>query len=118
MDGASDSWSRDWLVPFLLLCVRDRDLYGHELLEQLAAFGFGTTRPGEVYRVSRSLEGEGLIFSERGNMDYLISRRRYGITEDGKAYLDFLAHSFEEYRREVEHFFLAYGERPAHQVYG
>ncbi len=118
MEGASDSWSQDWLVPFLLLCMRDRDLYGHELLEKLAGFGFGATRPGEVYRVSRSLEGEGLIFSERGNMEYLISHRRYGITEAGKAYLELLAHSFEEYRREVDLFFLAYGERVAHGASG
>lgn len=118
-DGVMDAWSRrSWLIPFLLLCMRDGDLYGQVLLERLDELGFGATRQGEVYRVLRELGGEGLTFSERERMEYLLSRRRYGLTEEGKVCLEFLARSFEERRREIERFFLAYEGRPVHEVYG
>lgn len=117
MDGARETWFGTWLIPFVLLSVRGRDLSGHELLEKLSELGFGETRPGKAYRALRLLEGEGLIFSCRGRMECLISQRRYGLTENGEAYLEFLAHSLERYRKEIDLFFLAYEEQPAREVY-
>ena len=116
MDGARETWTHGWLVPFLLLSMRDGELYGHELLERMGELGFEGTRPGEIYRTLRLLEGEGLTFSERGKMECLLSRRRYGLTEDGVAYLEFLAHSLELYTREAERFVLAYEGQPAYGV--
>lgn len=112
MNGTSDARPRDWFVPFLLLCLRGRDLFGRELLEKIAVLGYGAVRQGEVYRTLRRMEEEGLIFSDKGKMDYVLSRRRYGLTESGEAYLEFLAHSLGEYRKEIEVFFQAY-EGPA-----
>lgn len=116
MDGARETWTHGWLVPFLLLSMRDGEHYGHELLERMGELGFEGTRPGEIYRTLRLLEGEGLTFSERGKVEYLLSRRRYGLTEDGVAYLEFLAHSLELYRRKAESFLLAYEGQPAYGV--
>lgn len=99
-----------------MLSMQDRHLHGHELLERMGEFGFEGTRPGEIYRTLRLLEGEGLTFSERGTMEYLRSRRRYGLTEDGVAYLEFLAHSLELYTKEAERFLLAYEGQPAYGV--
>ena len=115
MDGPWDSWSRVWLVPFLLLSMRGGDLYGHELLERLDVLGFGETRPGEVYRTLRLLEGKGLTFSEREGMECLLSCRRYGLTETGEAYFESLAHSLDVYRKGIDLYFL-YEEQPVHEV--
>ena len=109
---------RDWFLPFLLLCMRGGDLRGYELMGRLADLGFGAVRPGEVYRTLRRAEGEGLVFSEREKLGYLLSRRRYGLTEPGKAYIEFLADSLKSYQQEIQSFLLAYADRPRHEVYG
>ncbi|HKH12081.1 MAG TPA: helix-turn-helix transcriptional regulator [Rubrobacter sp.] len=103
--------TQEWLVPFLLLCMRGGDLQGHELMGRLADSGFGAVRPGEVYRTLRRAEAEGLVFSEREHLGYLPSRRRYELTESGRAYLEFLADSLRSYREEIEIFLGAYADR-------
>ena len=108
IDGASGRRDRDWLIPFLLLCMRERDPYGHELAREIIAAGFAAVRVGEIYRVLRRMEAEGLIFCEREEPDCTLSLRRYGLTETGEAYLDFLAHSLELYRVDVDYFLGAY----------
>ena len=87
------------------------------MLEELAELGFGETRPGEVYRTLRLLEREGMTFSEKGELDYLFSRRKYGLTSEGEAYLEFLAHSLELYRKEIEQFFSAYEGRTLQEAH-
>lgn len=116
--GAPDVRSRDWLVPFLLLCLRGGDLYGQELMGRLQDLGFGNVRPGEVYRTLRRTEKEGLIFSAKGHREYLLSRRRYGLEEPGRAYIEFLADSLGSYRKEIEAFLYAYEERHLREVRG
>ena len=102
----------DWLVPFLLLCLRDGDLRGQEIMGRMAKFGLGAVRPGELYRELRQAEAEGLVRSERERLGYLLSRRRYGLTESGRAYIEFLADSLGVYREEIENFLRAYVDRP------
>ena len=65
MEGASDGWTRTWLIPFLLL-----------------------------------------------------SRRRYGLTREGEAHLEFPAHSLTQYGKEIEPFFLTCERQPAPEVHG
>ena len=72
-----------------------------EVTEKLAELGLGETHPGEVYRTLQMLEREGMAFSEKGELDYLFSRRKYGLTGEGEAYLEFLAHSLELHRKEI-----------------
>ena len=108
--------ARDWLVPFLLLSMRGGDLRGQELMGRLADLGFGAVRPGEVYRTLRRSEADGLVFSEREPLGYLLSQRRYGLTESGRAYIEFLAESLRSYREEIEVFLRAYADRPLRGV--
>ncbi len=110
--------AQDWLVPFLLLAMRGGELRGHELMSRLADLGFGVVRPGEVYRTLRHAEAEGLIFSEREHLGYLLSRRKYGLTEPGRAYIEFLAESLGSYREEIEVFLSAYSESAGLSVRG
>ena len=116
MDGAREPWTRGWLVLLLLLSMQDHRLYGNELLKGMDELGFVGTRPGEIYRTLRQLEGEGLTFSERGKMEYLLSRRRYGLTEDGAAYLEYCSSESARNLREAEYFLLACEGQPAYGV--
>ncbi len=52
--------SVDWLVPFLLLGLRERDSYGHELVQRMPALGLGVTHPRAMHRALRHTEEEGL----------------------------------------------------------
>lgn len=111
-EKARDADVREWLMPFLLLCMRGGAPRGHELMAGVSDLGFDSVRPGEIYRTLRQAEEEGLIFSEREKLGYLLSRRRYVLTEPGEAYIEFLADSMRSYQNEIEAFLKAY-EGPA-----
>jgi len=118
IEGARIPPDRVWLLPFLLLCLRERDLHGYELVYEIGGLGFVAVRPREIYAILREAEGEGLVFSERGEDGCMLSRRRYGLTEAGEAYLEFLSNSLQAYRREIEIFFKAYGMHLVPEVRG
>jgi DNA-binding PadR family transcriptional regulator len=98
--------------------LRERDLRGYELVYGIGNLGFVAVRPGEVYGVLREAEAEGLVFSEREEAECILSRRRYGLTESGEAYLEFLSNALRAYRQEIETFFRAYEASPLLGVRG
>jgi PadR family transcriptional regulator PadR len=105
---------RNWLVPVILVSLREWNSYGYRLMEQAAALGFGAMNPGTLYRTLRHMERDGLCESEwdtsngRGP-----ARRVYSITDAGNAYLDLWARSLEQYQRNMDAFFSLYTGRPA-----
>jgi PadR family transcriptional regulator PadR len=107
-DGKFETSSTDWLVPFLLLNLRERDHYGHELTQRMADFDCGTIRPGAMYQSLRQMEKEGLIISEYDGFDSRLSWRRYSITESGESYLERWASSLVECQEKVDLFFSRY----------
>jgi PadR family transcriptional regulator PadR len=110
---------RDWLAPFLfLLCMRDRDLQGYELMGRLSDLGLDAVRPGEVYRMLRRAQAEGLVSSGREQVGYLLPRRRYGLTEPGRAHAVFLANALTSYGAEIDAFLGAYERLDAPGVNG
>ncbi|HEX2098396.1 MAG TPA: helix-turn-helix transcriptional regulator, partial [Rubrobacteraceae bacterium] len=50
---------RNWLVPVILLTLRELNSYGYELMERAAVFGFEAINPGTLYRTLRQMEKEG-----------------------------------------------------------
>ncbi len=115
-DGAPEPLDRSWLLPFLLLCLQERDLHGYELMYEVGNLGFGGVRPGEIYRLLREAEAEGLVFSERGAAECTLSQRNYGLAEPGEAYLEFLRNALESYRREIEAFLKIYDAHLAREA--
>lgn len=113
---APEPLDRSWLLPFLLLCLQERDLYGYELMHQVGNLGFGDVRPGEIHRLLREAQGEGLVFSERGEAGCMLSRRSYGLAEPGEAYLEFLRNALASYRREIEVFLTVYDASPSREA--
>jgi poly-beta-hydroxybutyrate-responsive repressor len=99
---------RNWLVPVILLALREWNSYGYELMERAAAFGFEAMNPGTLYRTLRQMEKDGLCESRWETSDGGPARRMYTITDAGEAYLDFWAGSLEQYRKAMDAFFRAY----------
>src|SRR4028119_2515229 len=54
---------RNWLVPVILLSLREWNSYGYELMERASAFGFEAMNPGTLYRTLRQMEKEGVVES-------------------------------------------------------
>src|ERR687888_2093713 len=54
-----------FVEPSLLLLLRERPVHGYELIERLPELaGEGRVDVGNLYRLLRALEGEGLVTSE------------------------------------------------------
>jgi PadR family transcriptional regulator, regulatory protein PadR len=104
--------SRNWLVPVVLLALREWNSYGYELMERASAFGFEAMNPGTLYRTLRQMEKEGIVKSTWETSKGGPARRMYSITEAGEAYLDFWAAALEQYRRNIDAFFRLYTGRP------
>jgi PadR family transcriptional regulator, regulatory protein PadR len=100
--------STTWLVPSLLLLMRERDSYGQDLTRRTADLGLGAMRSEMVYRTLRQMEMEGIILSERDGYDCRLPRRKYSITEAGEDYLEFWASSLAEYREDMDLFLDVY----------
>ncbi len=109
-DEILDVPSIDWLVPFLLLSLREGDSHGHELARRMPEFGLGATRPGAVYRALRQMEREGVVASEGDELDGHLPRRRFSITGSGEAYLELWANALARYEEEIYLFFGTYVE--------
>ncbi|MDP8950710.1 MAG: helix-turn-helix transcriptional regulator [Actinomycetota bacterium] len=109
--GDMDARPKNWLVPMTLVTLGEGSSYGYELMDRLAALGFGETNPGTFYRTLRRMEGEGLCESEWDTSASGPARRVYSVTGAGEAYLDSWAEGCERYQRVVDHFFLTYAAR-------
>src|SRR5437588_1936405 len=87
--AANEAWSKNWLVPVLLLMLREWSSYGYELMEKMAAFGFSTMNAGTFYRTLRQMEKDGMVSSNWDTSEGGPARRVYSITQAGEEYLKF-----------------------------
>lgn len=109
-DGVAVVPLQNWLVPFLLLCLRDGGSYSHQLEEQLGELGFDELGPQEMYQILWRMEREGKVTCDRGGGGYRIPRRWYEITEAGKDFLEFWANSLEQHQEEIDLFLKTYAD--------
>lgn len=117
-ESASEMPSVPWILPFLLLLVREQGTNGQDLTRKVADLGFGAMRPGTVYRNLRQMEHEGMVLSERDGFDCRLPRRRYSITDSGEAYLESWAEALAEYRESVDLFLGVYAGEAVREVHG
>jgi poly-beta-hydroxybutyrate-responsive repressor len=109
-DGVLEVPPVDWMAPFLLICLQERDRYSHELARRVIDAGFEATQPEEMYRTLQQMENEGVAASEDFGFDCEPSRRRYSITESGDAYLEYLADALMQYGENIDLFFRLYNK--------
>ena len=75
--------------PALLLLLRERPAHGYDLMERLPELtGDERVEMGNLYRLLRALEEEGLVSSEWDATSPGPAKRRYAITETGAQLLD------------------------------
>src|SRR3954463_12675972 len=75
--------------PALLLLLRERPAHGYELLERLPELtGEQRVEMGNLYRLLRALEEEGLVTSEWDETSPGPAKRRYALTPTGAGLLD------------------------------
>lgn len=108
--GVLEIPSPDWITPFLLVILRERDRYGRELARKVIDYDLGARRPEIVYRALRRMEKEGIVASKPEGPDSEPFRRRYSITASGEAYLEYLANLLWHYRDEVNLLFRVHNE--------
>ncbi len=75
--------------PALLLLLRERPGHGYDLLERLPELtGEQRVEMGNLYRLLRALEEEGLVSSEWDGDSPGPAKRRYALTDTGAQLLD------------------------------
>lgn len=87
-------------------------------MDEMRNLGFGSVRPGDMYRTLREPESEGLVFRGGRGAEFMLSCRRYAITALGEAYLELLANALAQYRVGVERLFRLYERAPLQGVPG
>ena len=104
----TDAWSKNWLVPVVLLMLRQWSSYGYELMEKMAEFGMRVMNAGSFYRTLRQMEKDGLVNSTWDTSEAGPAKRRYSITEAGNAYLKFWTQSLDHYQKMMNSFLRLY----------
>lgn len=109
---ANEAWSKNWLVPILLLMLRQWSSYGYELMEKMSTFGLAIMNPGTFYRTLRQMEKDGMVSSNWDTSEGGPARRIYSITDAGEAYLNYWVQSLDQYQRMMDTFFRIYTGQP------
>jgi DNA-binding PadR family transcriptional regulator len=93
--------------PALLLLLRERPSHGAELLERLPELiGEGRVEMGNLYRLLRALEEDGIVVSEWAD-----GKRTYAITDAGLRLLDEWVEALRRAQRHTTEFIQRYEER-------
>jgi PadR family transcriptional regulator, regulatory protein PadR len=98
--------------PALLLLLRERPAHGYDLLERLPELtGEERVEMGNLYRLLRAIEEEGLVSSEWDDSSPGPAKRRYELTPAGARVLDHWAEALRRAQERTSHFLERYEER-------
>jgi poly-beta-hydroxybutyrate-responsive repressor len=101
-----------FVEPALLLLLRERPHHGYELIERLPEVAGEDTRidVGNLYRLLRALEAEGVVTSEWSADLPGPAKRTYELTPQGLRLLDRWAEALRSAQGVVQSFLDRYGE--------
>jgi PadR family transcriptional regulator len=98
--------------PALLLLLRERPAHGYDLLERLPELiGEQRVEMGNLYRLLRALEDEGVVTSEWDDDSPGPAKRRYALTEHGLQLLDHWVDALRASQERTARFIERYEER-------
>jgi len=98
--------------PAVLLLLRERPAHGYELLEALPTLtGEGRVDMGNLYRVLRALEEDGLVRSEWHSDAPGPAKRTYELSQEGRGLLDEWAAALRRSRERIDGFLDRYEGR-------
>ena len=94
-----------FVEPSILLLLRERPLHGYELIDRLPELaGEGRIDVGNLYRLLRALEAEGLVSSEWSADLPGPAKRTYELTSEGRRLLDRWAEALRLAQGDVQSF--------------
>jgi poly-beta-hydroxybutyrate-responsive repressor len=100
-----------FIEPSLLLLLRERPLHGYELLDRIPELGVeGRVDIGNLYRLLRALEDEGLVRSEWSGDLPGPAKRTYELTDEGRRLLDRWAEALQRAQGTIKSFLDRYEE--------
>ena len=101
-----------FVEPSLLLLLRERPMHGYELLERIPEIAGEEVRVdvGNLYRILRSLEEEGIVRSEWSADLPGPAKRTYELTEAGRRLLDRWAEALQHAQDVIAGFLRRYEE--------
>ena len=98
--------------PALLLLLRERPAHGYDLLERLPELtGEQRVEMGNLYRLLRALEEEGLVSSEWDASSPGPAKRRYALTPAGARLLEHWVEALRRAQERTANFLTRYEER-------
>ncbi|MFS0574017.1 poly-beta-hydroxybutyrate-responsive repressor [Sporosarcina sp. 179-K 3D1 HS] len=99
---------KNFLIPLMLLHLRDWNTHGYELMQKISQFGFNSVDQGNFYRILRQLEKDDMVTSEWDTESGGPAKRIYSITKAGEQYLELWASSLGHYQKMLDQFFSLY----------
>jgi poly-beta-hydroxybutyrate-responsive repressor len=97
--------------PALLLLLREQPAHGYELLDRLPELTLeGRVDMGNLYRILRALEEEGIVSSRWDDEAPGPAKRVYTLTETGERLLGRWADALRETRAQIDEFLTRYDE--------
>ena len=100
---------RGFIQPLILLQLAKQPAHGYELIEILGQTGYlASADPGNLYRMLRGLEEEGLVQSNWDTSGVGPARRVYEITKEGIEFLESWVVNLRETRRKLDDFLADY----------
>jgi PadR family transcriptional regulator, regulatory protein PadR len=101
-----------FIEPALLLLLRDRPMHGYELLERVPEVAGEEVRVdvGNLYRILRALEEEGIVRSEWSADLPGPAKRTYELTDAGRRLLDRWAEALRQAQDVIAAFLRRYEE--------
>ena len=101
-----------FVEPSLLLLLRGRQMHGYELIDRIGALAGEDARVdvGNLYRLLRALEDEGVVRSEWSAELPGPAKRTYELTDAGRALLDRWAEALRDVQGVIAGFLTRYEE--------
>ncbi len=102
---------KTFLIPYVLLMLRDSLLHGYGIWEKLTLMGIPGLNEGDratIYRTLRQLEREGKVKSVWDTNTEGPARRVYSLTDAGELFLKSWAVGLDQYRQSLDFFFKMY----------
>ncbi|GAW91392.1 PadR family transcriptional regulator [Calderihabitans maritimus] len=102
-----------FLIPCLLLLLKDNPAHGYELMERLAELSYLEVQPDPavVYRHLRRLEVEGMVESRLEPGSGGPARKVYSLTPEGESYLKAWAMRIRKKKASLEGFLADFEKR-------
>ncbi|TDA69872.1 MAG: PadR family transcriptional regulator [Clostridia bacterium] len=99
-----------FIVPCLLLLLKEQPAHGYELMEKLGNLAFleAIPDPGVVYRHLRRLEEDGMVASQLEPGGGGPVRKVYSLTPEGESFLRAWATSIRKRKASLEGFLTAF----------